>query len=469
MTGSTARESFFDDLSSDLDSYFTGPIDATKSSRLPYFMRIRGSVLPGLILPMLFVSAWCVWITCIHKLVRQLSIDSLLLTVLGFLVGLALSFRSSTAYERYNDGRKCWANLTLNVRNMARLIWIHIREREGSDGEDDVLAKLTALNLLLAFCVALKHKLRHQPEYDYKDLQGLIANIQSFAKQAHRDGDIPPRKALTTPQRISAYLGITFFEKNPIRRYKAYKKAGKNHGNLPLEIMTYLSSYLEMVVQGGQIPVPAYQSMAMAYLGGMMDSLTNCERISQTPLPLAYNIVISQITWLYVLFLPFQLVSKLGWVAIPGTLIGAYIILGFAAIGREIEDPFGDDVNDLNLDRYCDSISLELDMILSVAPPKPSDFIQRDDNYVMFPNMNEGYSAWKSKGIEKIRAELKQKPLRHANPALAREIRQSELRDRDNALDKRQREEEEREEAAVKEEQLKKKKEQAQMPADDSV
>ncbi|KAK6357032.1 hypothetical protein TWF718_001363 [Orbilia javanica] len=469
MTGSTARDSFFDDLSSDLDSYFTGPIDATKSSKLPYFMRIRGSVLPGLILPMLFVTAWSVWITCVHQLVRPLNIDSLLLTVLGFLVGLALSFRSSTAYERYNDGRKCWGNLTLNVRNMARLIWIHATEREGPGGEDDVLGKLTAINLLLAFCVALKHKLRHQPEYDYKDLQGLVANIQSFAKQAHRDGDIPPRKAITTPQRIAAYLGITFFEKSPTKRYKAYKKAGKNHGNLPLEIMTYLSAYLDMSIRSERIKAPAYQSMAMAYLGGMMDSLTNCERISQTPLPLAYNIVISQITWLYVLFLPFQLVSKLNWVAIPGTLIAAYIILGFAAIGREIEDPFGDDVNDLNLDRYCDSISLELDMIISLAPPKDSDFIIREDNYVMFPNMNEGYNSWKSKGIEKIRAELKQKPLRHANPALAREIRQSELRERDTALDKRQREEEEREEAAAKEEQLKKKKEQTQTPADDAV
>ncbi|EPS45210.1 hypothetical protein H072_782 [Dactylellina haptotyla CBS 200.50] len=467
------NSSFFDDLSSDLDGYFTGPIDTTKGSKLPYFMRLRGSVLPGLILPMLFVTAWTVWITCVHKLVRPLNIDSLLLTVLGFLVGLALSFRSSTAYERYNDGRKCWGALTLNVRNMARLIWVHIREREGPDGEEDVLAKLTAMNLLLAFCVALKHKLRHQPEYDYKDLQGLITNLQTFAKQAHHEGNLPPRKGLTTPQRISSYLGITFLERSPVKRYKAYKKAGKLHGNLPLEIMTYLSAYLDMIVQGGQIPVPAYQSMAMAYLGGMMDSLTNCERISQTPLPIAYNIVISQITWLYVLFLPFQLVSKLSWVAIPGTLIGAYIILGFAAIGREIEDPFGDDVNDLNLDRYCDSIALELDMILSVPPPKRSDFIVRDDNYVMFPNMNEGYNAWKGKGVDKIREELRKKPLRHINPALAREIRQSELRERDNAIEQKEQEAEEREqaekEATQKAEELRKRQNQAQMPADDSV
>lgn len=30
----------------------------------------------------------------------------MLLTVLGFVVALALSFRSSTAYERYSEGRK---------------------------------------------------------------------------------------------------------------------------------------------------------------------------------------------------------------------------------------------------------------------------------------------------------------------------------------------------------------------------
>ncbi|KAF3935130.1 hypothetical protein ABW20_dc0102002 [Dactylellina cionopaga] len=441
------NDSAFDDLSSDIDAYFNGPIDATESSKLPYFMRLRGSVLPGLIIPMLFVAAWAIWITCVHELVRPLNINSVLLTVLGFLVGLALSFRSSTAYERYNDGRKCWSNLTLHVRNIARIIWIHTREREGEHAEDDLLDKLTALNLLLAFCVSLKHKLRHQPEYDYNDLQGLITNLQTFAKQAHED--LPPRKALTTPQRISSYLGITFLEKHPVRRYKAYKKAGKHHGNLPLEIMTYISSYVDTSIANGLLPMSACQSMIMSYLGGMNDALTNCERISQTPLPVAYNIVISQITWLYVLFLPFQLVQTLEWVAIPGTLIAAYIILGFAAIGREIEDPFGEDVNDLNLDRYCESIAIELDMIASVPPPKRTDWILRADNYVMFPNTNEGYTAWKAKGITKIREELQKKPMWHINPALAREFRHSELRDRDAEIEQRQHEADERETADV--------------------
>ncbi|KAJ6259346.1 hypothetical protein Dda_6246 [Drechslerella dactyloides] len=165
-----------------------------------------------------------------------------------------------------------------------------------------------------------------------------------------------------------------------------------------------------------------------------------------------------------VLFLPFQLVATLKWITIPGTLIAAYIILGFAAIGREIEDPFGDDVNDLNLDFYCETLSIELDMIMSVPPPK-REWIVRDDNHVMFPNTNEGYSAWKAKGIAKIREELKKKPLCHINPDVAREFRHNELVNRDAELDRREREKTDAE-AGKKEEPFRSRQDVAHIPTD---
>jgi len=68
--------------------------------------------------------------------------DPILLTVLGFLVGLTLSFRQSTAYERYMEGRRLWANLTTSSENLARIFWLHAREREGDEGKEDLLAKL---------------------------------------------------------------------------------------------------------------------------------------------------------------------------------------------------------------------------------------------------------------------------------------------------------------------------------------
>ena len=45
--------------------------------------------------------------------------------------------------------------------------------------------------------------------------------------------------------------------------------------------------------------------------------------------------------WLYLFFLPFQLVPQFAWYTIPGVAIAAFIYLGFLAAGEEIEQPFG--------------------------------------------------------------------------------------------------------------------------------
>lgn len=48
--------------------------------------------------------------------------------------------------------------------------------------------------------------------------------------------------------------------------------------------------------------------------------MTGTERVLNTPLPLAYTILISQISWVYVLALPFQLYNELEWITIPGSM-----------------------------------------------------------------------------------------------------------------------------------------------------
>ena len=45
--------------------------------------------------------------------------------------------------------------------------------------------------------------------------------------------------------------------------------------------------------------------------------------------------------WLYLFFLPFQLVDTLGYLAIVGVATASFLYLGFLAAGEEIEVPFG--------------------------------------------------------------------------------------------------------------------------------
>ena len=160
----------------------------------------------------------------------------------------------------------------------------------------------SAINIIIAFAQSVKHKLRHEPEYDYVDLGPLIKHLSTYSKQAHK-GDVPAwryneaiNKDLGT---WSDYLGIPIFTSNPRKKLKQYANAGINHGNLPLEIMNYLSAYIGFLMKGGQMTAPVLNTQAFSSMTSMLDSYGGCERVLQTPLPVAYNIAISQITWLY--------------------------------------------------------------------------------------------------------------------------------------------------------------------------
>ena len=114
----------------------------SKHSKWPFFLRMHGSVLPKMILPLCIVSLWSTLITCLCEWVYELKVSTLLLTVLGFVVATAISFRTSSAYERYTDGRKYWSQLIMVGQNLSRTIWLHAIEREGELGKEDLLLKM---------------------------------------------------------------------------------------------------------------------------------------------------------------------------------------------------------------------------------------------------------------------------------------------------------------------------------------
>lgn len=396
---------------SDLLRYFHGPRDLEKHTKWPIFFRMHGSVLPKLIVPLILVAVWSTVVTIVCRFVYDLGIDNILLTVTGTVVGLALSFQSSTAYERWADGRKYWSLLQQTSRNLARTIWVNTAEREGELGKEDLLEKLTAMNLIVAFAIALKHKLRFEPDIAYDDLGALVGHLDTFAKDAHDPHAISPKKSLW--KSLGEYLSLSMAESDP-RKY--IKRSKKPLGHLPLEILNHLSAYIDQCMANGTLSFNVHQTQAVNGLAILNEIITGTERVLDTPLPTAYTISIAQITWIYILVLPFQLYDTLSWVTIPSSIAAAYIILGLAAIGREIENPFGHDVNDLPLDTYCRHIAVELDLITAMPPPNVADFASHDDNLVLYPLSTAGYPEWKEHSVKEIRSALRAKVVANTSP-----------------------------------------------------
>jgi putative membrane protein len=268
----------------------------------------------------------------------------------------------------------------------------------------------SCLQLIVAFPSALKHNLRFEPYIEYDDMREYVEYLNTLAKQANEGVDTRPREYSRIKQ-VGQWLGIQAAESNP---RKAIKRASKPLGNLPLEILSHIQAYLDTVVENGTLKSPVFSNPVVSALSTMNDILAGCDRILNTPLPLAYRIVISQITWLYVLTLPFQLYEKLGWKMIPATILASYIILGLARIGAHIENPFGHDVNDLPLDMFCEQIAHDIDVISSSPPPKSGEFMKRQLNKPLWPLSRSGYAFWGERSEEEIREALRMKvDIRH--------------------------------------------------------
>jgi len=119
-----------------------------------------------------------------------------------------------------------------------------------------------------------------------------------------------------------------------------------------LEISLYLSSYIDDQRQKEKADASTITAMYNA-LNTLVDCLTQFERILRSPIPLAYSIHLSQTVWIYCLTLPFQLVALVQYVTIPIVSLATLVLMGIMQIGEEIENPFGYDPNDLDLDDFC--------------------------------------------------------------------------------------------------------------------
>jgi predicted membrane chloride channel (bestrophin family) len=311
----------------------------------------------------------------------NLAIPSVLVMVLGVVIGFVISYRFSSGYERYWSGRSAWTAIIRNSRTFARMVWLHVPPRvelgtpeqtgitEEKAGVGAMEEKKVAMNMIRAFSLALKHHLRGEVSPYYDDLYPLIQplltkkpSLQSHEPAGSNDPSAP-LKRISSSNDHTAPLSLSFG--NASTRYTP-TIAGDGQ-NIPEEILLYLSEWCSILEVRGVVPGGTLGTM-MGCITGFEESLTSLEAILTTPLPFAYSSHIRHTVWLYLFFLPFQLVSQFGWFTIPGVAVAAFIYLGFMAAGDEIEQPFGYDRNDLDLDLFChEIIGRDLDRVMDIT------------------------------------------------------------------------------------------------------
>ena len=111
---------------------------------------------------------------------------------------------------------------------------------------------------------------------NYDDIKELVGHIDTYAKAAQTtEVDVTPKK--TPWKRLGEHLGLPFAMSNP---RKDMKRSDRPLGNMPLEILSYLSAYVEEVSTNGQLKSTVVQSQIFNSLASLTDSTGNFERVS---------------------------------------------------------------------------------------------------------------------------------------------------------------------------------------------
>lgn len=237
------------------------------------------------------LSATVVYLTHHYLEWSWLKLPTLPLAVVGGALGIFVSFRTNSAYDRWWEGRKLWGRMINTSRHLALQVMAYLpRGPSGVASE----AQRTLVLRHVAYVHALRCLLREQDPFIDQDLVAALPD------------ELEPLKAESNP--TAALLSTQLDVVTQLTRDKQIDEFQLS--NFDLTIRQLLD------IQGG------------------------CERIKKTPMPRGYGYIAERLVQFFSVLFPMAVVAELGIWTIPISLL---VCMAFALIseaGRVLEDPF---------------------------------------------------------------------------------------------------------------------------------
>lgn len=292
-------------------------IDYNPKSWSSQLLAVRGSIAPKVFFRVGLVVLWAVCVVALHRHVRHIEIPPTVHGLIGVALGLLLVFRTNSSYDRYWEGRKAWARILNESRNIGR-------------SSCTLLAGHPALsNPVILWTAAF-------PYACMNSLRGIRG--------------LGPMEARLPAGEVGEVLASP---------------------HVPTAVAMRITSPLVEHRPSGTFAERAVIAID-GMVRGLIEHIGECERIQNTPLPFAYVVHLRRALVLYLITLPFALVESYGWLTVLYTLLSAYILMGIDEIGVEIENPFGEDKNDLPLVTICATAERDL-LALMIPPMQPGE------------------------------------------------------------------------------------------------
>jgi len=261
----------------------------------------------------LWFGAAATLIVLLHGVVgfTWLQLPTVPVTVIGGALGIFVSFRTNSAYDRWWEGRKLWGRMINTSRHFSSQILSYLPREDGQPSE----VQQALVRRHVAYVHALRSLLRVQDPFEDEDfLRMLPGKIDTWRHESNLT------HALLAKQLDEL---VALHDEGTLNAFR-------------------LSDFDES-------------------LRHLIDIQGGYERIKKTPMPRGYSFIAERLILTFGLLFPLSIVGALSWGAIP---ISVVVCLAFGLIseaGRVLEDPFTMFYNGLPLSQISRMIEVNLE------------------------------------------------------------------------------------------------------------
>lgn len=237
---------------------------------------------------------------------------SVVFSLMGTVLGLLLVFRTNTAYDRWWSGRILLSDLTNNARNFTVKIGSYL------SADTDSELRVFFAKMIANHAYAMKENLRAGIRWD--EIEEVTPEITK-------------------------------------RLHECY--------HVPNEIVRIMNEKLAELYRTKKISDTQLWELTK-HTDVASDINGSCERIRTSPVPFSYNLHLKRFIVFFAMIVPFGFIHELDYWSVLIVSLIIYALAGLDAISEEIEDPFGQDENDLPIDRICRMIRTNVKTLLKV-------------------------------------------------------------------------------------------------------
>jgi len=315
-----------------------------------------------------WLTLWATAVTGIFELThwKLFAVPWLPISVIGTAVAFYIGFKNNQAYDRLWEARKIWGAIINSSRAWGStvLAFTGNQFRDGQLNDNDLhQIRQRLLYRHIGWLYALRNQLLIPTPWEHVNQSKHVAKLAQKRQQEFGTGLF---KDSVTEIELRKFLPANEYER--LINYK----------NTATQIINEQS--LELAQLRGESTIEDFRHMELQnILNDFYIHQGKCERIKKFPLPRQYGSTSMMFVYIFILLLPFGMTNEfhklnhsLVWLAIPFTVLVAWVYLMMELVGDYSENPFEGLGNDIPMHSLCRVIEIDLREMLGETDLPPS-------------------------------------------------------------------------------------------------